>query len=76
MSSKLLPKRPILILYCNVQLEESPRTFMVNRRSGASVLVPGKKPKGRQRQRWAETLHKDLKIVGLHPDQSHERSEW
>ncbi|KIH58746.1 hypothetical protein ANCDUO_11040 [Ancylostoma duodenale] len=38
--------------------------------------VPGKRLRGRPRQRWADTLHKDLKIVGLHPDQAHERSKW
>ncbi|KIH59697.1 hypothetical protein ANCDUO_10060 [Ancylostoma duodenale] len=38
--------------------------------------VPGKRPRGRPTQRWADTLHKDLRIVGLHPDQAHERSKW
>ncbi|KIH68011.1 hypothetical protein ANCDUO_01657 [Ancylostoma duodenale] len=38
--------------------------------------VPGKRPRGRPTQCWADTLHKDLKIVGLHLDQAHDRSKW
>ncbi|KIH55588.1 hypothetical protein ANCDUO_14254 [Ancylostoma duodenale] len=38
--------------------------------------VLGRRPRGRPRQRWADTMHQHLKIVGLRPDQPHERSKW
>ncbi|EYC32407.1 hypothetical protein Y032_0003g1555 [Ancylostoma ceylanicum] len=38
--------------------------------------VSGKRPRGRPKQRWTDTLRNDLKIVSLHPDQAHERSKW
>ncbi|EYB96023.1 hypothetical protein Y032_0154g2995 [Ancylostoma ceylanicum] len=38
--------------------------------------VLGKRPKGRPKQRWLDTLHADLKHVGVHPDQAHDRVKW
>ncbi|KIH52545.1 hypothetical protein ANCDUO_17354 [Ancylostoma duodenale] len=34
---------------------------------GFDLDVPGKRPKGRPRQRWMDTLHADLKAVALQP---------
>ncbi|EYC43008.1 hypothetical protein Y032_0507g2693 [Ancylostoma ceylanicum] len=38
--------------------------------------VPDKRPKGRPKQRWIDTLHSDLKLAGIHPDQAHDRTKW
>ena len=46
------------------------------RRTGLELEVPGKRPKGRPKQRWSDTLHADLKIVGAHPDQAFNREKW
>ncbi|EYC37026.1 hypothetical protein Y032_0834g2591 [Ancylostoma ceylanicum] len=43
---------------------------------GLNLEVPGKRPKGRPKQRWLDTLHVDLKHVGVHPDQAHDRVKW
>ncbi|VDO62827.1 unnamed protein product [Heligmosomoides polygyrus] len=40
------------------------------RKIGLNIDVPGKRPKGRPRQRWLDTLHVDLKEAGIHPDQA------
>ncbi|KAL6728321.1 hypothetical protein Aduo_010102 [Ancylostoma duodenale] len=45
-------------------------------RVGLDLEVPGKRPKGRPKQRWLDTLHADLKHVGTHPDQAHDRAKW
>ena len=45
------------------------------RRIGLEIEVPGKRPKGRPKQR-SDTLHADLKIVGTHPDQAFNREKW
>ncbi|KIH45131.1 hypothetical protein ANCDUO_24832 [Ancylostoma duodenale] len=37
---------------------------------------PGRRPRGRTRQHWADTLRKDLKIVGVQPEQADKRSKW
>ncbi|EYC22387.1 hypothetical protein Y032_0017g3321 [Ancylostoma ceylanicum] len=39
---------------------------------GLNLKVPGKRPKGRPKQRWLDTMHADLKHVGVHPDQAHD----
>ncbi|XP_023224758.1 uncharacterized protein LOC111625741 [Centruroides sculpturatus] len=39
---------------------------------GLHLDVPGSRP----RQRWLDTLHHDLRAVGLHPDQAHDRAKW
>ncbi|EYC19243.1 hypothetical protein Y032_0025g1262 [Ancylostoma ceylanicum] len=38
--------------------------------------VPGKRPKERPKQLWLETLHANLKYVGVYPDQAHDRAKW
>ena len=38
--------------------------------------VPGKRPKGRPKQRWLDTLRVDLKLTSVNPDQAHDRQEW
>ncbi|EYB96246.1 hypothetical protein Y032_0152g2882 [Ancylostoma ceylanicum] len=38
--------------------------------------VPGKRSKGGPKQRWIDTLHSDLKLTGIHPDQAHDRAKW
>ncbi|EYB91787.1 hypothetical protein Y032_0202g1790 [Ancylostoma ceylanicum] len=43
---------------------------------GLNLEVPGKRPKGRPKQRWLDTLHADLKHVGVHPDQARDRVKW
>ncbi|VDO66057.1 unnamed protein product [Heligmosomoides polygyrus] len=40
------------------------------RKSGLNIDVPGKRPKGRPKQRWLDTLHVDLKVAGIHPYQA------
>jgi hypothetical protein len=45
-------------------------------KTGFNLEVPGKRPKGRPKQRWADTLHNDLKITGLHPDKANDRDYW
>ncbi|VDO87713.1 unnamed protein product [Heligmosomoides polygyrus] len=46
------------------------------RKIGLNIDVPGKRPKGRPRQRWLDTLHVDLKEAGIHPDQAFDRAKW
>ncbi|VDP04025.1 unnamed protein product [Heligmosomoides polygyrus] len=43
---------------------------------GLNLEVPGKRPRGRPKQRWLDTLHLDLKIAGVHPDQAFDREKW
>ncbi|EYB86975.1 hypothetical protein Y032_0270g856 [Ancylostoma ceylanicum] len=43
---------------------------------GFNLGVTGKRPKGRPKQRRMDTLHADLKTVGMHPDQAHDRTKW
>ncbi|KIH48729.1 hypothetical protein ANCDUO_21198 [Ancylostoma duodenale] len=43
---------------------------------GFDLEVPGKRPKGRPKQRWLDTLHADLKLAGIHPDQARYRAKW
>ncbi|PIO64310.1 hypothetical protein TELCIR_14067 [Teladorsagia circumcincta] len=46
------------------------------RKIGLKIDVPGKRPKGRPKQRWLDTLHADLKSVNIHPDQAFNRKKW
>ena len=46
------------------------------RKTALELEVPGKRPKGRPKQRWLDTLHTDLKIAGIHPDQAFNREKW
>ncbi|VDP57008.1 unnamed protein product [Heligmosomoides polygyrus] len=34
------------------------------RKIGLNIDVPGKRPKGRPKQRWLDTMHVDLKVAG------------
>ncbi|EYB94626.1 hypothetical protein Y032_0169g222 [Ancylostoma ceylanicum] len=43
---------------------------------GFILDLTGKRPKGRLKQRWMNTLHVHLKAVGMHPDQAHDRIKW
>ncbi|KIH56319.1 hypothetical protein ANCDUO_13501 [Ancylostoma duodenale] len=43
---------------------------------GFDLDVSGKRSKGRPKQRWMDTLHADLKVVRIHPDQAHDRAKW
>ncbi|KIH66768.1 hypothetical protein ANCDUO_02902 [Ancylostoma duodenale] len=53
-------------------------TFCVTRKSavGLDLEVLGKRPKGRRKQRWLNTIHADLKLAGIRPDQAHHKVEW
>ena len=46
------------------------------RKVGFDLEVSGKRPKGRPKQRWLDTLHADLKLAGIHPDQARDRAKW
>uniref|UniRef100_A0A183GT88 Endo/exonuclease/phosphatase domain-containing protein n=1 Tax=Heligmosomoides polygyrus TaxID=6339 RepID=A0A183GT88_HELPZ len=37
---------------------------------GLNLKVPGKRPRGRPKQRWLDALRLDLKMAGVHPDQA------
>ncbi|VDO74180.1 unnamed protein product [Heligmosomoides polygyrus] len=43
---------------------------------GLNLEVPGKRPGGRPKQYCLDTLHLDLKIAGVHPDQALDREKW
>ena len=45
-------------------------------KASLQLEVPGKRPKGRPKQRWFDTLHTDLKIAGIHPDHAFDREKW
>nr|CDJ80634.1 endonuclease-reverse transcriptase HmRTE-e01 [Haemonchus contortus] len=46
------------------------------RKIGLNLDVSGKRPRGRPKQRWLDTLHEDLKAVNIHPDQAFNREKW
>ncbi|PIO59515.1 hypothetical protein TELCIR_19021, partial [Teladorsagia circumcincta] len=46
------------------------------RKIALNFNVPGKRPRGRPKQRWLDTLHEDLKVVSLHPDKAQNREKW
>ncbi|VDO66763.1 unnamed protein product [Heligmosomoides polygyrus] len=46
------------------------------RRIGLNFEVIGIQPRGRPKQRWADTLHMDLKVAGVHPDLALDRERW
>ncbi|VDP04932.1 unnamed protein product [Heligmosomoides polygyrus] len=35
---------------------------------GLELEVSGKRPRGRPKQRWSDTLHTDMKVTDVHPD--------
>ncbi|KIH69162.1 hypothetical protein ANCDUO_00498 [Ancylostoma duodenale] len=43
---------------------------------GFNFDVAGKRPKGRPKQPWMDTLHTDLRAAGIHPDHAHDRTKW
>ncbi|XP_049799631.1 uncharacterized protein LOC126234935, partial [Schistocerca nitens] len=45
-------------------------------KAGYTLEVVGSRPKGRSKQRWADTIHKDLKCVNIHPDATCDRAKW
>ena len=36
----------------------------------------GKRPRGRSKQTWADTLHNEMKLTELHPDKVTNRDLW
>ncbi|VDP08057.1 unnamed protein product [Heligmosomoides polygyrus] len=46
------------------------------RKIGLNFVGSGKRPRGRPKQRWADTLHKDFKVAGVHPDLARDRERW
>ncbi|VDP61625.1 unnamed protein product [Heligmosomoides polygyrus] len=46
------------------------------RKIGLNFEVIGKRPRGRPKQRWADTLHMDFKVAGVHPDLALDREKW
>ncbi|VDO88834.1 unnamed protein product [Heligmosomoides polygyrus] len=46
------------------------------RKMGLNFEVSGKRPRGRSKQRWTDTLHKDSKVAGVHPDLARDRERW
>ncbi|VDP10246.1 unnamed protein product [Heligmosomoides polygyrus] len=46
------------------------------RKIGLNFEVIGKRSRGRPKQRWADTLHTDMKIAGVHTDQALDRERW
>ncbi|VDO72626.1 unnamed protein product [Heligmosomoides polygyrus] len=45
------------------------------RKIGLMFEVVGKRPRGRPKQRWSDTLHMDLKVAGVHPDLALDREK-
>ncbi|VDO19159.1 unnamed protein product [Heligmosomoides polygyrus] len=43
---------------------------------GLNFEVIGKRPRGRPKQRWADTLHTDLKAASVYPDLALDRERW
>ncbi|EYB90790.1 hypothetical protein Y032_0214g2334 [Ancylostoma ceylanicum] len=43
---------------------------------GFNLGVSGKRPKGRPTQRRMVFLHANLKTLGMHPEQAHDRTKW
>uniref|UniRef100_A0A914WFQ1 Reverse transcriptase domain-containing protein n=1 Tax=Plectus sambesii TaxID=2011161 RepID=A0A914WFQ1_9BILA len=41
-----------------------------------ALEVSGARPRGRPKQRWTNTLHNDLKVIGLHPDKAPDQDLW
>uniref|UniRef100_A0A183GXA0 FHA domain-containing protein n=1 Tax=Heligmosomoides polygyrus TaxID=6339 RepID=A0A183GXA0_HELPZ len=43
---------------------------------GLNLEDPGKRPRGRPKQRWLDTLHLELKMASVHPDQAFDWENW
>nr|CDJ85391.1 endonuclease-reverse transcriptase [Haemonchus contortus] len=46
------------------------------RKIGLNLDVSGKRPKGRLKQRWLDTLHEGPKAVNIHSHQAFNRKKW
>ncbi|VDP04426.1 unnamed protein product [Heligmosomoides polygyrus] len=46
------------------------------RKIGLELEVSRKRPRGRPKQRWSDTLHMNVKVTGVHPDQAQDRERW
>ncbi|VDP11557.1 unnamed protein product [Heligmosomoides polygyrus] len=46
------------------------------RKIGLNFEVIGKRPRGRPKQRWSDTLHTDLKVASVHPDLALDRERY
>ncbi|VDP14558.1 unnamed protein product [Heligmosomoides polygyrus] len=46
------------------------------RKIGLELEVSGKRPRGRPKQRWSDTLHMDMIVTGVHPDEAQDRERW
>ncbi|VDO24127.1 unnamed protein product [Heligmosomoides polygyrus] len=46
------------------------------RKIGLELEVSGKRPRGPPKQRWSDTLHMNMKVTGVHPDQAQDRERW
>ncbi|VDP30782.1 unnamed protein product [Heligmosomoides polygyrus] len=46
------------------------------RKIGHELKVSGKRPRGRPKQRWSDTLHTDMEVTGVHPDEAQDRERW
>ncbi|VDO93352.1 unnamed protein product [Heligmosomoides polygyrus] len=46
------------------------------RKIGLELEVSGKRPRGRPKHSWSNTLHTDMKVAGVHPDQAQDRERW
>ncbi|VDO23226.1 unnamed protein product [Heligmosomoides polygyrus] len=46
------------------------------RKIGLNFEAPGKRPRGGRKQRWLDTLHQDLKMARLYPNQAFDREKW
>ncbi|VDO96600.1 unnamed protein product [Heligmosomoides polygyrus] len=88
MKTKMLPKRDYSAeVRCRADSGQDARSSltMVRPRSakedsvrkiGLNFVVSGKRPRVRTKQRWADTLHKDFKVAGVHPDLARDRERW
>ncbi|VDO76194.1 unnamed protein product [Heligmosomoides polygyrus] len=46
------------------------------RKIGLNFEVIGKRPRGRPKQHWAETLHMNFKVAGIHPELALDLERW
>ncbi|EYB84999.1 hypothetical protein Y032_0306g1995 [Ancylostoma ceylanicum] len=63
----------LFILWCSGARHS--RTLTMFSRISSDLDVPSKRAKGRLK-RWLDTIHADLKLAGIHPDQAHDRTKW
>ncbi|VDP05237.1 unnamed protein product [Heligmosomoides polygyrus] len=46
------------------------------RKIGLELEVSGSRPRRRPKQRLSDTLHTDMKVTGVYPDQAHDPERW